>query len=94
MSLKIAELISPVDYMASVFVSKFKEKAFVTKTVNEILFQGWHFPIASEVEEYIGISVLPNNSFGLFVGVSGVFITYLLCTEMVKNDNLIYAGVV
>jgi hypothetical protein len=77
MSLKIAELPYPLSYLGSIYVAKFKEKPFILKSVDEILFKGWHLPIVSEVEDFTGQTLLPNSSFGLFVGVSNI-IKYLI----------------
>ncbi|ODM99666.1 Scavenger receptor class B member 1, partial [Orchesella cincta] len=64
------ELPWPMDYLANMILIQYKEPLFVTRTVEEVLFQGWTVPFLQKIETEIGLSLVPNNTFGLLVGLN------------------------
>jgi len=46
------------------------EKLFKKRTVGEFLFYGTHEPFVQAISEMAGEDIMPNNTFGIFYGVS------------------------
>ena len=43
---------------------------FVSKTIKELLFDGYYDGLIQDLSKLKGEDVLPNNTFGLYYGVS------------------------
>ncbi|ODM99661.1 Platelet glycoprotein 4 [Orchesella cincta] len=62
------ELPWPLDSLANMILIQYKESLFVRRTVEEILFKGWTVPFLQKIETDMGLSLVPNNTFGLLMG--------------------------
>lgn len=47
-----------------------KEPAILTRTVDEMLFKGYHDEMMEKFSSFLGRKLLPNNTFGFYYGVS------------------------
>lgn len=59
-----------MDEIGKMVLVRYKEPLFLQRTVDEALFKGWRVPFLEKIEDEVGISLVPNNTFGFFVGVS------------------------
>lgn len=46
------------------------EQVFVQKTIDEMLFKGYYVDFMEDFAKFIGYKLLPNDTFGLYYGVS------------------------
>lgn len=51
-----------VEYSAS-------EPVYLTKTIDEMLFKGYHVDMMEQISAMSGVKSLPNDTFGLQYGV-------------------------
>ncbi|CAL8128506.1 unnamed protein product [Orchesella dallaii] len=58
----------PMDDIGKMILINYKEPLFIEKTVEEVLFKGWKVPFLERLEKDVGITLMPNNTFGLFIG--------------------------
>jgi len=52
------------------------EKLFKKRTVGEFLFYGTYEPFIQEISDLKGEYIMPNNTFGVFFGVSKILESY------------------
>jgi len=58
-----------------------KEGLYVNVTVDEFLFGGYYVPFMKELSEMSGEVLLPNNTFGLYYGVSVQIVIYIMYNQ-------------
>lgn len=69
-AIKIAhDLPWPLNDLAQTLLTSYKEPLFLQKTVDQAFFTGWTVPFLQKIEDELGVSLIPNNRFGFFVGV-------------------------
>ncbi|CAG7833577.1 unnamed protein product [Allacma fusca] len=68
---KAEELPYFIRYLVSMYLENFKQTLCITRTVGEILFQGYHEPMLSELQEITGEKILKEEKFGLYYPKNG-----------------------
>lgn len=48
------------------------EKVFIQRTADEMLFKGYYVDFMDDFSSFLGYKLLPNDTFGLYYGVSNV----------------------
>jgi len=59
-----------VRYIISAAAEDHGEKLFKKRTVGEFIFYGTHEPFVQTISKMTGEDIMPNNTFGIFYGVS------------------------
>lgn len=66
------------------------EQVFVQKTIDEMLFKGYYVDFMEDFAKFIGYKLLPNDTFGLYYGVSVALWEYYHCLKNHYQNNFLH----
>jgi hypothetical protein len=72
MAHKAAKLSTFLRSTMALYLEPFEERVFIQRTVDEMLFKGYYVDMMESVSGLLGYKLLPNDTFGLYYGVSPV----------------------